>query len=116
MKTIGFVVGGVGIASIGVGAVFGLMASSQASSAKSDKTLCPDKVCTPAGRKEIDSAKTKALVSTIGFGVGAAALVAGTVLVLTAKPSKEHPPGSATARLVPAVGPHGGGVVMAGSF
>ncbi len=116
LKTIGFVVGGVGIVSVGVGAVFGLMASSQANSAKNDKTLCPNKVCTPAGRKEIDAAKTKALVSTIGIGVGVAALAAGTVLVLTAKPSKEQPPGSTTARLVPAVGPHGGGLVMAGSF
>lgn len=116
-KTIGFVLGGVGIVSLGVGAVFGVLASSQASHAKSDSTLCPDKLCTPAGRSEINSAKTKALVSTIGFGVGAAALVAGTVLVLTAGPSsKEHAPGAATASLVPAVGPNGGGVIMSGSF
>lgn len=116
MKTIGYVVGGVGIAAVGVGAVFGILASSQASNAKSDATLCPDKVCTPAGRSEIDSAKGKALVSTIGIGVGAAALVAGTVLVLTSGPSKERPPGSSSARLVPALGPHGGGMLMTGSF
>ncbi len=112
-KTVGFVLGGVGIASIGAGAVFGILASSQASKAKGDSKLCPDKVCTPAGRSEIDSAKTKALVSTIGFGVGAAALVAGTVLVLTAKPAEQH---AASTRFAPAVGPHGGGVVVTGSF
>lgn len=115
-KTIGFVLGGVGIASLGVGAVFGVLASSDASNAKSDQSLCPGKVCTPAGRSKINSAKTKALVSTIGFGVGAAALVAGAVLVLTAHPSREHAPGSASARLLPTVGPNGGGVVVAGRF
>ena len=112
MKTVGFVVGGVGIAAIGVGAVFGILASSQASNAKSDATLCPDKVCTPAGRSEIDSAKGKALVSTIGIGVGAAALVTGAVLVLTSPSPKR----TTSARLVPEVGPHGGGMFMTGTF
>lgn len=114
-KMIGYVVGGAGIVLTGVGAVFGILASSQASNAKSDNTLCPNKLCTPAGRSAINSAKGKALVSTIGIGVGVAAIAAGAVLVLTSH-SAATPADSASARLVPAVGPHGGGVLMTGNF
>lgn len=116
-KTIGFVVAGVGVVSLGVGAIMGVMASGQASDAENDKTLCPNKVCTKAGRDEIDGAETKALISTIGFGVGIAAVGAGVVLILTAPSAKTasaaHAP---VARVVPSVGPQGGGLSFVGAF
>jgi PEGA domain len=116
-KTVALVVGGAGIVVAGVGAVFGIMAASQASNAKSDPTLCPNKVCTPAGRKEIDSASTKATISTIGVGVGAAAVATGVVLFLLSPSSPaEHPPSEAATRVTPLVGPGATGLSLAGSF
>lgn len=114
-RTAGFVIGGVGVAAIGVGAVFGVMAASQASGAEDDPALCPDRRCTPAGREEIDAASTKALVSTIGIGVGLAAAGVGAALILTSG-SSARAEGAPTARVVPAIGPGGGGLQVIGSF
>jgi hypothetical protein len=126
-RTVGFVLAGVGVAALGAGAVFGILASGQASDAEDDPELCPGKVCSDAGREEIDGAETKALISTIGFGVGIAAAAAGVVLIVTSGGSRSPseaaagslPAGSATlrsARVVPAVGPNGGGVSVIGRF
>lgn len=108
-RTIGYVLGGVGLASLGVGTLFGMLAAKQAGDAEDDASLCPDKLCTKEGRKEIDSAETKALISTIGFGVGVAALAAGVTLVLT-NPDSSH------ARLEPSIGPNGGFIGVSGVF
>ncbi|XYH98827.1 hypothetical protein ACMHYB_03430 [Sorangium sp. So ce1128] len=126
LRTAGFVIGGAGAAVLGVGAVFGILAAGQASDAEDDPTLCPDKRCSPRGRKEIDAAETKALVSTIGIGVGVAALGAGAILVLTSGPSnteaaraaaaRRGSPGRVQARVVPLIGADGGGVGVLGRF
>lgn len=112
-RTAGFVVGGVGIAAVGVGAVLGALAAGQASAAEDDPALCPNKQCTPAGRAEIDAAGTKALVATIGIGAGVAALGVGAALILTSGGASRPEP---AARLVPAIGPRGGGLHLVGAF
>lgn len=115
-RAAGFVVGGVGVAALGVGAVFGILAIGDKSDA--DK-LCPDKKCNAAGQDLIDAASSKALVSTIGVGVGVAAVGAGLVLVLTSGSSasgSERAGAPVTARLYPSVGRGGGGLTVAGSF
>ncbi|WP_437288488.1 hypothetical protein [Sorangium sp. So ce406] len=127
LRTAGFVIGGAGAAVLGVGAVFGILAAGQASDAEKDQALCPNQQCTPLGRKEIDAAETKALVSTIGFGVGVAALGAGAILVLTSGPSRTEGAraagarhgsagGGVQARVVPLIGADGGGVGVLGRF
>ncbi|WP_437928134.1 hypothetical protein WMF37_02470 [Sorangium sp. So ce291] len=126
LRTAGFVIGGAGAAVLGVGAVFGILAAGQASDAEGDPTLCPAKQCSPRGREEIDAAETKALVSTIGIGVGVAALGAGAILVLTSGPSttegapaagaRRGSPGRVQARVVPLIGADGGGVGVLGRF
>ncbi|WP_437508362.1 hypothetical protein [Sorangium sp. So ce1099] len=126
LRTAGFVIGGAGAAVLGVGAVFGILAAGQASDAEDDPTLCPGKQCSPRGREAIDAAETKALVSTIGIGVGVAALGAGAILVLTSGPSNtEGAPaagarrgslGRVQARVVPLIGADGGGVGVLGRF
>ncbi|MDC0680326.1 hypothetical protein [Sorangium atrum] len=126
LQTAGFVIGGAGAAVLGVGAVFGILAAGQASDAEKDEALCPEKLCTPEGRKEINAAETKALVSTIGVGVGVAALAAGAVLVLTSGSSRAEgasaaaarhgSPARVHARIVPLIGPEGGGVGVLGAF
>ncbi|HTN87463.1 MAG TPA: hypothetical protein VL242_27440, partial [Sorangium sp.] len=126
LRTAGFVIGGAGAAVLGVGAVFGILAAGQASDAEDDPSLCPAKQCSPRGREEIDAAETKALVSTIGIGVGVAALGAGAILVLTSGPSttegaraagaRRGSPGRVQARVVPLLGADGGGVGVLGRF
>jgi hypothetical protein len=67
-----------------VGAGFGLVAMK----GKSDlEKQCPGNVCPTSSQQRLDSATTAGTVSTIGFGVGAAGLVLGTVLFITASPS-----------------------------
>ncbi|WP_437968233.1 hypothetical protein WMF04_02575 [Sorangium sp. So ce260] len=126
LRTAGFVIGGAGAAVLGVGAVFGILAAGQAGDAEKDASLCPEKQCTPRGRAEIDAAETKALVSTIGIGVGVAAIGAGAILVLTsgrsgsegasAASARPGAPGRVQARVVPLIGPDGGGVGVLGAF
>jgi len=105
-RTIGLVLGGLGVAGLAVGAVTGLMAMSKSNDAKA---TCPnDGGC--ASRDAVDAsdeAKSLGLVSTIGFGAGAALAVGGAVLFFTAPSSKKtslH------------VSPRAGGLVLGGTF
>ncbi|MRG96537.1 tetratricopeptide repeat protein [Polyangium spumosum] len=114
LRTAAFIAGGVGIAALGVGAVMGGLATSDVGEAD---PLCPAKKCSAAGFALVEGAQTKALASTIGFGVGAAALGAGVVLFLVSRsPAKEPGAEAARAWLVPSFGPHGGGASILGSF
>jgi len=79
-RTWGYLSYGVGAVGLGVGLVFGRAAMQDKTQLDSD---CPGKVCGSDQADRLDSAKTKGLVSTIGFGVGAAGIVLGTVLVLS---------------------------------
>jgi len=111
MRTAAFVVGGAGVVALGVGAVFGGLAMSDA--AELEKR-CPKGACSRADEELMTGASTKATVSTIGFGVGAAALGAGVVLfVLSRSPSKES---AQSAQIVPSFGPNGGGASLVGTF
>jgi hypothetical protein len=82
-KILALVTGGIGIAGLGVGAAFGVVALSKKSNAES---LCPNACVTEDGVNEWSSATLLGNVSTIGLVVGGAALVSGTVLWFTAKP------------------------------
>lgn len=72
---------GVGAVGLGVGAVFGLIALGK----KGDlDDACPSKVCPSSAQQDtIDSGKTFATVSTVGFVVGVVGAGVGTVLLLT---------------------------------
>ena len=114
LRTAAFVAGGLGIVGLGVGAVFGGLASSDVGKAD---PLCPGKKCSAEGFALVENAQTKALVSTIGFGVGAAALGAGVVLFLVSRaPAKDTSADAPHAWLVPTFGPNGGGASLLGVF
>jgi hypothetical protein len=83
-RTLGLVVGGVGIAGIGASLVLGALAKGQY-----DDAECPNDICSPAAGAERDGAWTKATISSIAFGVGAAALAGGAVLFFTAPSGDE---------------------------
>ncbi len=109
-KMIGFVLGGVGVAGLGVGTAFGIMTLSDAKKAREDDSLCPDEQCSSDGDEAISKAKTKALVANIGIGVGAALVAVGGYLVITAPKS-----GQEVVRLTPE-GPGVAGVSLKGAF
>jgi hypothetical protein len=82
-RTIGLAMGGVGIAGVAVGAVFGLRALSLRSDA-SQNCNADRSVCTSEGAADLNRARTSANISTMAFIAGGALLAGGTVLILTA--------------------------------
>ena len=77
-RSIVFVVGGVGVAALGVGAVTGLMAWStkETIEAHCDGPACRD----TAGLNAAERGQNLALASTVGFGVGVLGIATGVVL------------------------------------
>jgi hypothetical protein len=108
-KTVGFIVAGVGVVGLGLGAVTGLMAIGKNNDSKK---LCPDDgaCASQSAVDDSESAKTLGTVSTIGFIAGGVALAAGAVLVATAGPSKTG------LTVVPQAGPKSAGLGLAGRF
>jgi len=107
-KTIGLVVGGVGIAGLALGTVFGLMASSSWSTAQSEQ----QKGQYPNDSNDQKTASTQATISTVGFIAGGVLVAGGALLWLTA-PSASS---TTTVGLVPSVAPGGGGALLRGTF
>jgi hypothetical protein len=93
----GYIVGGVGVVSLGVGAVFGIQALSKRS--QSDEH-CPADKCTAEGVALNDEAKTAAWIANIGVGLGLVGIGVGTYLILSAKPKQEAPPASTATRRI----------------
>ena len=116
-QILGFVVGGLGIAGIAVGAVAGSMAISKRGDSDDE---CPNDQCTQAGVDLNEEAKSAALVSNIGIFGGLGLVAVGTVLVLTAS-SDDEPTADAARRgsswqLGPSLGPEGGAILLRGTF
>ena len=91
-KIAALAVAGVGVAALGVGSVFGLIANGKKSDAKA---ACPDRCTDQSGVDKWNSARSAGNVSTVAFIVGAAALGTGAVLWFTAKPESASAPGLA---------------------
>ena len=79
-RVAGFVVGGVGLVTIGVGSVLGLDAIAKR---KDSDARCVG-ACDAEGVRLNDDAKQYATASNIAFGIGLVGVGVGTVLVLTA--------------------------------
>lgn len=95
-NTLAYVLLGVGGVGLITGTVTGFMAIG-----KKDSLDCPDQQCPPAQHDQLDSAKTFATISTVGFGVGIASAAVGTVLLLTGSKTEAAPSarlGGVTAR------------------
>ena len=118
-RTVGYVIGGVGIVALGVGSYFGVRAFSKWGERNDHCT--PD--CSPAAKSAGDDAKTAATISNIGIGLGLVGIGVGTYLVLTAKsasePSASHSRSVRHARalqVLPSIGPTGGGLLLRGAY
>ena len=119
-KLIGLGIAGAGLVAAGVGIVFGVQASSAWSDAKErcgDDNVCDNQTDFDASTEHTDRAKSKALLSTVFVGVGAAALIGGVVLWLTAPSSSEvAAEGHAALRVAPMVGGDHVGLAFSGGF
>jgi len=112
-RKLGMIVGAVGVAGLGAGAVFGLGAKNAFADADvncgGDVGDCRGDA--EAAQGDIDSANSKAMLANIAFGVGAAALIGGAVLYLTAPEAAE------STMVSPTVGADGSaGVIVRGRF
>ena len=104
VRTFGFVVLGLGGASLVAGGVTGALTLTTQSDLA---TKCPNHVCGPESHDELTMANTLALVSTVTFIAGGVLAVTGLVSVLVGKPHAEPKP---TARIVPWIGPGSAGL------
>jgi PEGA domain len=85
-KTLGIVALGVGGAGLVAGSITGLMAISRHGDLQ---TSCSQGQCPPEQQHTLDSYRTISTVSTVGFIVGAAGAIGGTMLLLTAPSPRE---------------------------
>ncbi len=112
MRGAGLVVGGAGIVSMGIGAVFGLSAGSKNNEAKA---LCNGVECT--SRRAItltDEASSAATASTVLVVAGGVALAAGAALFFLA-PSRSVTR-SSSLRFEPHFGPSAAGIEVSGGW
>jgi hypothetical protein len=113
-RTIGLVVGGVGVAGLAAGIVFWQLGSSAWNSAKQ---ACGGNVsaCTDVGSATSyrSTASTDATVSTVAFIAGGALLATGGVLFLTGPKENRAATGI---QVAPSIGPRSAGLVVAGGF
>jgi hypothetical protein len=117
-KTYALVAAGIGVAGVGVGAVFGLMAQS---SWNHSKTECSSPADCPQRAQAVsdhDSASSSATAATIALIAGGAAIVAGAVLWLTAPRVDAAGVTTSTGSLgvAPCASPSNAGVVLRGTF
>jgi hypothetical protein len=110
LRTIGMVVGGVGLAAAAVGIGTGIVAWRSKASIASN---CVETVCNPDGVDAADRGKAFALASTIGFVVGGVGIATGAVLLLA---SPRAPPRQSAAVPIVAVGRHGTYAALRASF
>jgi hypothetical protein len=110
-RTWAYVLGGVGVAGIAVGTVFGLSTLSKWSAAQRE---CGNG-CAPgsSARSDADAASTDAVVSTVAFVAAGAALAAGAYFYLTSRPSQQT---SGGVRVAPWVAWGAGGASVGGSW
>ena len=79
---IAFVSTAVGVVGIGTGIAFGVMTLIEVGDAEENPLLCPNKLCSKAGRIAIDEAEAKGIASTVAFTVGGLGLATGVTLFL----------------------------------
>lgn len=90
-RTVGYLIGGLGVTSMATGAVFAALASNTARDL--DEVCGPNrKACPPDKQGDIDRLKTHAVVADLTIGAGAALFAAGAIVVLTEPAPKAEEP------------------------
>jgi hypothetical protein len=96
-----YATGGIGLASLAAGAIFGGLVAAKTGDASSH---CPSNACDPVGWSDIDDAKTFATVSTITFVAGGALIAGAAALFFFAPHASRH------MAIVPLLGPGFAGI------
>ena len=113
-QTMAYLAGGVGIAALGVGSYFGLMAKTDLD--RADAAHCNnERVCDARGVQLVQAGQASANWSTAAFVLGGAALTTGVVLYLRGSAGSSDKT-SVTARISPAVQADGASLVLSGGF
>lgn len=118
-RMLGLGLGGGGIAFVAGSVGFALAARSAWDDAfASGECVRDELVCTPAGQKRADAARTRALAADILAGTGVALAVTGAVLYLTAPDDRPERERTAAGRpvAVPMLWPGAVGIELTGSF
>lgn len=102
---VGWVLGGIGVAGLAVAGVTGGMLVARHGAIQD---ACPDKLCSPEGRRLIDGTRPLDIANAAGFIAGAAGIGAGALVLILGNR------GSTRATAVPVAG--GGVAVVTGSF
>jgi hypothetical protein len=114
-RILGVVVGGVGLATIGVGGVVALLARSDYKDAFAAHCDAATNTCDDEGYDLTHDARSRANVATVVVGAGAALVVTGVVLYLTA-PAGGGARSGDQVWIRPVVTADGGAVVVGGSL
>jgi hypothetical protein len=109
-RTLGLVLGGVGVASLGVGAVTGILAIGKASTVKDHCDA--SNACDPEGVDAGNAGQVLAPLSTVTLIAGAVLVGAGAYLFFTSRGGAKP----AQAAFVPIASPRGGGAAWVQSF
>jgi hypothetical protein len=115
-KTVGLIVGGVGVASLGVSAVFGLLSMGHKSVV--DENCLPVNGCNTKGASASVSAVHTGNASTGFFVAGAVLVAGGVVLFVTAprSPDATKPRGAARLQATPMITPSAAGALVGGTW
>jgi hypothetical protein len=116
-RTVGLVVGGFGVVAAAAGGVFAVLTKNKDNAADKlctggDGNACSDKNEKTKYDETVSTAKTFRTLSIISFGVGAAALATGAVLVFGGSSGVEN----ASLSLTPVAGPGEAGFIARGRF
>ena len=117
-KTYALVASGIGVAGVGMGALFGFMAQSSWSHSKTECSSPGDCPQHAQAVSDHDSASSSATVATIALIAGGAAVAAGAVLWLTA-PRVDVTGGTTSTGSLgvgPSAGPGNAGLLLRGTF
>jgi hypothetical protein len=109
-----YVAGGVGVAGVAVGGIFGFVAMQKNND--SEKECDSNNECNETGKDLRDDAFTAATVSTVGFAVGGVGLATAVVLFLTAPKQEQAARRPGIVAVHAGLDPRGGGVAIDGVF
>jgi hypothetical protein len=117
-RLIGITAGGVGVAGIVVGTIFGLVAKSKESDSAQYCLATDNTSCHAQGVAMIKEATRDATIANVSFVVGGLGLVSGAVIYLTAPQpiASKRTTQVSNLRIAPMVAPTTTGFAIAGAF